>query len=126
MENFENAIAKYLEAIVADFVADHKEFSSWGRNLTATRTESEIRSPMIEKFEKGIHVVYGKKYAKVVISIGDHQQSVHSFVMLGDDSKFKSGYILMAASWASPAKNKARGNIFGEYTTKWTGAEYLN
>ena len=126
MENFENAIAKYLEAIVADFVADHKEFSSWGRNLTATGTESEIRSPMIEKFEKGIDVAYGKKYAKVTMTIGDSQKTVHSFVVLEDGSKFKKGDILMAASWASPAKNKARGNIFGEYTTKWTGAEYLN
>ena len=122
MENFENAIAKYLGAIVADY----KKFSSWGTNLRATRTESEIRTKMIQQFEDRIHVVYGKKYAKVVTSIGNHQQSVHSFVMLEDSSKFKSGDILMAASWASPAKNKARGNIFGEYTTKWTGAEYLN
>jgi hypothetical protein len=121
MENFENAIAKYLEAIVADY----KVFSSWGRNLRATRTETEIRSQMIEKFEKGIDVAYGKKYAKVTTTIGDGQATVHSFVVLEDDTKFKRGDILMAASWASPAKNKARGNIFGEYKTKWTGAEYL-
>jgi len=122
MENFENAIAKYLEAIVADY----KEFSLLRESLRANRAEAEIRSQMIEKFEKGINVVYGNKYAKVTTAIGDGQATVHSFVVLKENAKFKSGDILMAASWASPAKNKARGNIFGAYKTKWTGTEYLN
>jgi len=121
MKNFENAINKYLEAIVEDY----KKFSSFGTNLRATRTEAEIRTKMIQQFKDRIRVVYGKKYVKVITSISDHQEGVHSFVALNDDAKFKSGDILMAASWESPAKNKARGNIFGEYTTKWTGAEYL-
>jgi hypothetical protein len=29
---------------------------------------------------------------------------------------------LMAKSWAAPATNFARGNIFEDYTIRWTGA----
>ena len=37
----------------------------------------------------------------------------------------KRGDILKAASWNAPATNKARGNIFEEYTVQWTGPLYL-
>ena len=43
---------------------------------------------------------------------------------MGDD-RFQEGDILLAASWATPAKNKARGNIYQEYHISWTGPDYL-
>jgi deoxyadenosine/deoxycytidine kinase len=36
--------------------------------------------------------------------------------------KMFDGDILMAKSWAAPATNFARGNIFEDYTIRWTGA----
>lgn len=78
-----------------------------------------IRQEMIQEFVDGIKVVDGKKYLKVV-----KKGSVHSFIVKKTEGKFKEGDILMAASWASPAKNFARGNIlektFGR--VRWTGA----
>ena len=63
----------------------------------------------------------GKKYVKLINGTG-----VWGFVVKEDDGKFKKGDILKPASWSAPAKNKARGNIFEEYTVNWTGPLYLS
>ena len=63
----------------------------------------------------------GKKYVKLINGTG-----VWGFVVKEDDGKFKRGDILKPASWSAPAKNKARGNIFEEYTVNWTGPLYLS
>lgn len=98
------ALGKYMDAIVADY-------ENWG-------DKSEIRNAMIEDFKNKLGFKEGNKYIKV-ISGG----SVHSFIVnTDDDAKFSPGDILMAASWAAPARNFARGNIFGNYKTRWTGA----
>lgn len=54
----------------------------------------------------------GKKYIKIISE--DNQRSVWGFVNIGND-KFQYGDILKAASWAAPALNKARGNVFDGY-----------
>ncbi len=53
---------------------------------------------------------------------------VWGFIVKTDtDKKFRKGDILKAASWAAPARNKARGNILeGDFSwVRWTGPEYL-
>ena len=62
----------------------------------------------------------GSKYVKLI-----NGNSVWGFVVKKDGDKFKRGDILKAASWAKPATNAARGNIFEEYTVQWTGPLYL-
>jgi len=62
----------------------------------------------------------GSKYVKLI-----NKGSVWGFVVKKDGDKFKRGDILKPASWAAPATNKARGNIFEEYTVQWTGPMYL-
>ena len=62
----------------------------------------------------------GRKYVKLI-----NKGSVWGFVVKEDGDKFKRGDILKPASWAAPATNKARGNIFEEYTVQWTGPLYL-
>tara|TARA_R110001606_G_scaffold41472_2_gene111863 strand:+ start:1241 stop:1600 length:360 start_codon:yes stop_codon:yes gene_type:complete len=72
----------------------------------------------------------GKKYVKI-ISEGT-QRSVWGFINLKNE-KFNLGDILMASSWASPALNKARGNVFqdypieakGRYSMRLYGPDYL-
>ena len=75
-------------------------------------------------FAEGLTFEEGRKYIKVVKTLGT-QQMVWGFIMKDDDKKFKKGDILKAASWAAPARNKARGNIFEDYSIAWTGPHYL-
>jgi len=84
------------------------------------------RTEAIEEFEQSLAVEEGRKYLKITKKLGT-QTMVWGFVVKGDDDKkFVKGDILMAASWASPARNQARGNIFDdEYDVRWTGPRYL-
>jgi hypothetical protein len=111
------AIEKYLEAIKADYLA-------WGNPNETDPTALAVRVQMIDEFNKGLEVLPGKQYIKIVTKQGS-SRSVHSFIVKEDGPKFKKGDILKAAGWNAPAKNSARGNIFGEYRIRWTGAEYL-
>ena len=52
----------------------------------------------------------GDKYAKIV-AVNPASRSAYAFVVLSDGDKFKAGDILKPASWAAPARNKARGHI---------------
>lgn len=54
--------------------------------------------------------------------------SVWGFVVnTNSDKLFQYGDILKAASWKTPARNKARGNVLnGDFSwVRWTGTEYL-
>ena len=89
--------------------------------LSADNIEKRIKENSVIEFKNGIDHICGSKYIKVIRR--DNQTSVHSFIVnIYDDDKFKYGDILKAASWKSPARNFARGNIFEEYKVKWTGA----
>ena len=83
------------------------------------RGMDSVRQEMLEEFFRGIDVVEGKKYFKVVANSG-----AHSFIVKKTEGKFKEGDILMAASWAAPAKNFARGNVLHKTFNRvtWTGA----
>ena len=67
----------------------------------------------------------GRKFIKVV-----NDNSVWGFVAKVDGVHkgvpMLKGDILKAASYLTPALNKPRGNIFGNYIVKWTGPVYLN
>jgi len=102
------AIAALLENIVADYA----KFQNW-----LNRDAAEAR---VQKFRDAFEVIDGKKYIKIV-----KEGSVWGFIVKQDDGKFRAGDILKAASWATPAKNAARGNIFGNYSVAWTGPHYL-
>lgn len=79
-----------------------------------------------EDFLRSLSIDEGRKYAKVV-SNNLGQTTVWGFIVKKDDKKFRAGDILKAASWAAPARNKARGNILdGDFSwVRWTGPEYL-
>jgi hypothetical protein len=75
-----------------------------------------------EKFTEGWKTKRGKKYIKIT-----NQGSAWGFVCLENDPKFnlKKGDLLFPASWSTPAKNFARGNVFrGGYQIEWTGPLY--
>jgi hypothetical protein len=85
------------------------------------RGDEEHVVEMREEFAAGILHDVGNKYIKITKG-----GSVHSFIVnIENDKKFAYGDILKAASWNSPARNKARGNIFNAAEVErltWTGA----
>lgn len=104
------AMQKYIEAICADYRDWHNRSNS----------SDEIKNRMIKEFEDSVYYKEGKKYIKVI-----KDGSVHSFIVAGEDKAFKIGDILKPAGYATPARNAARGNIFEEYSVRWTGPNYL-
>ena len=98
--------------------ADYYRYTS--RN--GTRELSEINKRMIDEFNASLSYEVGRKYIKIITG-----HSVWGFVMKEDDKQFKAGDILKAASWASPARNKARGNVLTQNFSwvQWTGPTYL-
>ena len=83
---------------------------------------TEINKRMIDDFNAGLRFEEGRKYIKVIAGSG-----VWGFVMKEDDKKFKAGDILKAAGWATPARNKSRGNVLAQDFSwvQWTGPAYL-
>ena len=115
------AIEVLIEAIKTDYL-DWTERSAFAR---AKRDGSDgelndINKRMIAEFNNEISVDEGRKYIKIIKG-----GSVWGFVVKEDGGKFKRGDILKAASWASPATNHARGNVFDGYRIQWTGPYYM-
>lgn len=100
-----------IDALLEKIKSDYRGFSNY--RLTPHRLE------MIQEFEASIRVEAGNKYLKVIAG-----SSVHSFVCLQDNGKFKRGDILKPASWRGPATNFARGNVLDGTLdrVRWTGA----
>lgn len=108
--DMEDALTNLHRTIVNDFANRYPERDDHGR---------------VVFFAENLKFEEGRKYIKVTKKISENQTHVWGFIMKDDDQKFKKGDILMAASWASPARNKARGNIFEDYAVRWTGPHYL-
>lgn len=84
---------------------------------------TDVKQNMVNEFENEIGYSNGSKYIKITTRNGN---SVWGFVVKKDDGKFKSGDILKAASFNTPARNKPRGNVLNGYQVQWTGPLYLN
>jgi hypothetical protein len=116
MTDFNQAIDSLLDKIGDDY-------DRW-----LLRTEYH-ESSKVEKFRNELVLKSGRKYLKILQEEdrgnGFFGSRVWGFVQLEDDKKFKKGDILMAAGYNAPARNKARGNIFEEYSVQWTGPHYL-
>lgn len=107
-------LSQYLDAIRNDY----RVWQSKCNIDTGYEGDKVIRERMLQDFCDSVRFEDGRKYIKVI-----RGSSVHSFIMKADDKQFKQGDILKAASWATPARNFARGNILkGSYKISWTGA----
>jgi len=104
---------KHIESLKDAIIEDYARFISNGVALT-----DDEKAEQLSKFSQ-MQVTEGKLYYKVCNQRG----GAWGFIVKKDDGKFKSGDILKAASWSSPAKNFARGNIFSNLShLQWTGA----
>lgn len=120
-QDMQAGIVALMEAVKNDYLAMHeRQNKADAETCSAEELESRIavRKEMAAEFVAGVRADIGKKYVKIVC-----EGSVHSFVMMEDDSKFRRGDILLAASWAAPARNFARGNVLaGDLSrVRWTG-----
>ena len=106
-------IQELLVAIKTDFI--HWATKGGKEELSGYFAEK------VSKYDDMLEVKEGKKYIKII-----SDRSVWGFIVKEDGPKFKKGDILKAAGWNAPATNAARGNIFENYTIKWTGPLYLN
>ena len=99
------------------------EYLRWSK-IRTDGIGNETRERMAQQYADGLTVVYGSKYAKVIMRSGTQGQSVHSFVCMCDMGKFTKGDILKAAGWAAPAKNFERGNVIARRfgAISWPGA----
>lgn len=121
LTDFDTAIEVLIEAIRTSY----RDFTDRGAIAKMHRGNgngefSNINCEMIEEFEDALSVKRGSKYTKIIKG-----GSVWGFVVNEDSDRFKAGDILKAASWAAPALNQARGNIFDGYQIEWTGPLYL-
>lgn len=121
MTTFNDAMAKLLNAVYDDYDEWAESCKAFRYNTEGDNADVSHIDEMKHEFEKGIDYTIGRKYAKITTA-----RSVWGFVVaVKDDKKFRYGDILMAASWNAPARNHARGNIFEDYSVKWTGPHYL-
>jgi len=113
-----DALKNYIKKIGDDY----ENWTLGSRSLLSNdNIEKRIRDNSVLEFKNSLDYRFGSKYIKIVTNNGG--ESVHSFIVnIYHDDKFKYGDILKAASWKTPARNFARGNVFEEYKVKWTGA----
>ena len=114
----DEALEKYIKKIGDDY----ENWTLGSRSLLSNdNIEKRIRDNSVLEFKNSLDYRFGSKYIKIVTNNGG--ESVHSFIVnIYHDDKFKYGDILKAASWKTPARNFARGNVFEEYKVRWTGA----
>jgi hypothetical protein len=97
----------------------HHLVKSYQNRYTSLNKTDEWFIEQTETYIKSLHIDEGKVYYKVCAN-----GSVHSFIVKNSGQKFIQGDILKAASFAAPAKNKARGNVFNEESyqnIEWCG-----
>lgn len=108
-----NITPEQIEPLKAVIVASYERTT-----MSALALNEQEKRERVAQFEQ-MRVIDGKKYMKIALKNG----SVWGFIVKQADNKFKAGDILKAASWSSPAKNFARGNIFSTLDHfHWTGA----
>ena len=114
---------KRLEDLMDFMKANYKEWADRGDSDKYDGTNT--RKKMYEEFCDSLEYSIGKKYIKILRREGDYHSSTCGFVVnVENDKKFNYGDLLMAAGWAGPARNFARGNIFednGFERVRWTG-----
>ena len=103
-----------------------KDYANWGNDIdTLEEPQKSIRLKMIDEFNNGVKVRFGRKYTKVL-----QGSSVWGFIANDDGVlkgiPYKKGDVFKAAGWRAPAKWQ-RGSIFDSGTNwfHWTGPRYL-
>jgi len=117
---------KAIEEVLDVMKADYYEWTMRGYKLSYPKDfNKEYALNACEEYNKGLTVMEGSRYFRIV-SNRHGQRHVVGFVVKEGHKKFKEGDLLHAASWAAPARNFARGNIYDDSfktagRVRWTG-----
>lgn len=107
-----------LDALLDKIADDYVKFSFRKLQSIDTLSMAAMETKRAE-FRKDLGYVEGKKYIKITRNDGG---SAWGFVVKETAAPWHRGDVLKAASWAAPAQNFARGNVFTKAPTNWTGA----
>ena len=109
-EAMNEAVVGLINAMIADY-------DRW-QTANDTREKTDVQVTMYQNYSASLTAEVGRKYIKIV-----GNGSVKAFIVNTENDKdFKYGDILKPASWATPARNFARGNVFEDFNIAWTGA----
>ena len=100
-----------------------------GTSYDGSKTKTDLRLEMEEKFKNGWTIKNGQKYIGIYKTLGN-QKSIWGGVVKKDSANglLKKGDILKAAGYGTYTMVGAgrRGNVLeGNYSVSWTGANYL-
>ena len=120
-DNVMDGVNNLIKAIKADYCD--------GTSYDGSKTKTDVRLEMEEKFKNGISIKNGQKYIGIYKTLGN-QQSIWGGVAKKDSAcgRLKKGDILKAAGYGTYTMVGAgrRGNVLkGNFQVSWTGANYL-
>ena len=120
-DNVMDGVKNLIKAANADYCD--------GTSYDGSKTKSDVRLEMEEKFKNGWTIKNGQKYIGIYKTLGN-QQSIWGGVAKKDSAcgKVKKGDILKAAGYGTYTLVGAgrRGNVLeGNFSVSWTGANYL-
>ena len=133
-ENMDKATQEAIDKFKAIVFKDYERFQlgmskSMNKDLIEKHPEqlaqvTKRALERIQEFKDKFKMEETKFYYKFISDGG-----VHTFIVKEDGvirhKVWKKGDILKPAGYRTPALNKPRGNIFGEYKVQWTGPLYL-
>ena len=116
-----DGVNNLIKAIKADYCD--------GTSYDGSKTKSDTRLEMEEKFKNGWTIKNGQKYIGIYTALGN-QSSIWGGVVKKDSAcgRLKKGDILKAAGYGAYTLVGAgrRGNVLeGNFSVSWTGANYL-
>ena len=116
-----DGVNNLIKAIKADYCD--------GTSYDGSKTKTDVRLEMEEKFKNGVSIKNGQKYIGIYKTLGN-QKSIWGGVVKKDSAcgRLKKGDILKAAGYGAYTMVGAgrRGNVLkGNFQVSWTGANYL-
>ena len=120
-DNVMDGVKNLIKAANADYCD--------GTSYDGSKTKTDVRLEMEEKFKNGVSIKNGQKYIGIYTALGN-QSSIWGGVVKKDSAcgRLKKGDILKAAGYGTYTMVGAgrRGNVLeGNFNVSWTGANYL-